>query len=169
MYADTIFSLWTPLFETIKEIHGSPEPINNIETLKKIRENLDYYLPVDNFIVQTLSKLFDLGMTRANVMILPARKINVLRYSVTQDYMPLFLHFCFETSPFRGFYKTDETLIKWINDEHLEMFFIDEEIKQENIKKLSGAEDVKTRLSPNLEEKLRKYVEILEKRSEYYK
>lgn len=80
--ADTIFSLWLPLRLVLRRINGNSLVISKTSRfLKSLRKNLQKYLPIDNLAVQELSNLFKLGMTRANVMILPEREINKKRGS----------------------------------------------------------------------------------------
>lgn len=173
--ADTIVSLWTPMIETIKSFHGKMKPFKSLEQLEEIKKYIDWYLPEEEESVQTLSKLFEVGMTKANVMELPHRAINTLRFQKTHDYMPAFLHLCFEENAldqppdkltFRDYFGSDAALIQWIKKESLEVFFKDEIIKQENVLNLSGGENVFVRKSDNIHDLNCKYLEILTKRKE---
>ena len=77
LYADTMFSLWTPLRATIERLH-TPDEIAAVGNIKSkyafIREvlkgnNLEKMLPETESIVKKLSQLFELGMGRENVFL----------------------------------------------------------------------------------------------------
>ncbi len=182
LFADTIFSLWLPLRFTIVNINSYQkiERIcgckvdKNVPFLSAVADNIDELLPKDNELVINLSKLFDLGQTRANVMILPDRRLNKSRWEKTFDYMPNFLYKCFKgkEGEFSSFFHNDDTkLINWIEREHLTFFFENEEIKKDNLLDLAGTNDKTNNVPPNinaLNEMLISYIQILEKRGKYY-
>jgi len=172
--ADTIFSLWIPLRFTLVRINGY-EKINKIvgildknevECLKKVKENLEDLLPSDKDVVKKLSKLFELGQKRCNVMILKDRKMQ--SRSRYYDYMPRFLYECFKDGEFSKYFQNDEEFKQWIIDQKLAMFFVDSDVSKEKILDLAGTKDIKNNIPPNgvepLEGMIDKYIEILLKR-----
>ncbi len=178
--ADTIFSLWRPLRFTLARLNGYPklnkigDMNDKIAFLKELsKRDLSMFLPVDKPVVVKLAKLFELGMTRANVMILPhgagMESINVLRNQEPfHDYMPYFLHECFEGGRFEQYFANDETLKEWICEQHLEMFFEGSNINKEKIRDLSGMEDYRKSIPLNMEVMLDNYIEILKQRQTFY-
>lgn len=143
--ADTIFSLWRPLRFTLVRMHGYDglKALGKVEKkitfLTNLKANLPQYLPASDPLVKDLSQLFVLGMTRANVMILPDRRINSQRgRKPYNDYMPHFLQQSFQGGDFSKYFKGEEDFIKWINAENLEMFFEEEIIAKDQIKDLAG-------------------------------
>ena len=99
LYADTLISLWLPLRYVIFECNKEKESFDSSEISKKdkkflesLKDNLTEYIP-DEKAIEKLNTLFDLGMTRANVIILPYRRWNSIRGgSPYWDYMPHFLY-----------------------------------------------------------------------------
>ncbi len=172
LYADTIFSLWLPLRWTLVEINGYDclnklSNINDRHTfLKKIfrDDNLERMLPKDCPAVIKLSKLFSLGQTRANVMILPKRWMQFRGSKPYYDYVPYFLYECFANGNFSKGFNSDETLVKWIEDESLIMFF-NGEIIRDNIRDLSESGDIKMGIPKNMNILLDNYIDILLKRT----
>lgn len=127
--ADTIFSLWGPLKRVL--IHLNPEKEISIsdekfKILEKIKDCLPEYLSPEHPMVVGLSKLFVLGKTRANVMLLPHGRINTVRGRAPYfDYMPHFLFNSFRPVKKMDFpeFTSNEHLVSWIKRERLEMFF----------------------------------------------
>ncbi|WP_280771844.1 hypothetical protein [Salipaludibacillus daqingensis] len=172
--ADTIISLWLPLRLSLVRINGYA-PLNKIGLRNKknkipflkelIKHDLEKFLPVNNPIVVKLSELFVRGMKRENVMILPYRAINRERSSAPYyDYVPHFLHECFQGGKFAEYFSNDNGLEKWIKDEDLEMFFENEKISKFTIKDLSGSGSAKVNVPGNLETMLDNYICILKAR-----
>lgn len=178
---DVIFSLWRPLRFTLARINGYPK-LNKIGDVNDKRNflqelskyNLDLFLPIDKPVVIKLAKLFELGMTRANVMILPhhtgLEALNCLRKQEPfHDYMPYFLHECFKGGRFAPYFASDEVLKEWIKEQHLEMFFEENEMARDRIKDLSGMEDYRKSIPLDMEVLLDNYIEILEQRIAFLK
>ncbi|MHB8063117.1 MAG: hypothetical protein ACYDG2_10870 [Ruminiclostridium sp.] len=175
--ADTIFSLWLPLRFTLRKINGYS--LNIPDKVKERKKHLDFlvelgsnsssYLPVDNSLVEKLSRLFELGMKRENVMILPDRIINCKRGSKPYyDYMPHFLNDCFQGGNFSKYFSNDEELQKWIETQHLQMFFENGSVKKSEIKDLSGSGSVQNNKPEKVEAMLDNYIDVLEARVEFY-
>jgi len=176
---DTIFSLWRPFRFTLARINGYPklnkigDMNDKISFLKELSKNdLDTFLPVEKPVVIKLAKLFELGMTDANVMILPDGKdvesLNILRKQEPfHDYMPYFLHECFEGGRFEAYFANNDAFAKWIREQRLEMFFENNDIKKDKLKDLSGMGDYRKSIPLDMELMLENYIEILEMRSRY--
>lgn len=171
LYADTMFSLWRPLANTIIRLNDK----NVIQggKYKFIRElikddNMEKYLPAGQPIVKKLSLLFELGMGRENVLLLPDRRLNLARGGRPyEDYMPIFLLESFGDGAFAHYWRDEEDYIQWIIREHLEVFF-DGDIAPGNIKDLSGAGDIRKSFAPDgiqaMEHMIDNYIGILQER-----
>ncbi len=175
--ADTIISLWGPFRISLVRLNGYPrlnkiEDINNKKAFLNefIKCDIEEFLPVNDPIVVKLSELFTRGMKRENVMILPNRSINSKRGSKPYfDYMPHFLHECFQGGDFgKEYFSNDNELEKWIDEEHLKMFFENEQISKIMIKDLSGSGSVKNNVSKKLETMLDNYICVLKVRGKYF-
>lgn len=172
LYADTILSLWLPLKFTLFRLNSRDE-LNRFEKVEKSvaflkaisdDDTLKKLLPPDNPAVKKLIRLFEIGQTRANVMILPLRELNSKRGKEPYwDYVPYFLRECFEGGDFAYAFGGGNELREWIRRENLEMFF-DGEISAENLKDLSGNGDLEKGIPVDLNATLEKYIDILEKR-----
>lgn len=169
--ADTIFSLWLPLRFTLVSINGYKKlnefgDLNNRYFFLKVllkRNVMETLLPKGNESVKLLSRLFQLGQTKANVMILPNRYLQVRGMAPYYDYMPYFLLECFVGGNFHEVFGTDEKLIAWIIQEKLEDFFCGEICKQ-NIRDLAGTNNIKCGIPKNIDLLLNNYIDILESR-----
>ncbi|MCM1048535.1 MAG: hypothetical protein NC433_08925 [Clostridiales bacterium] len=179
--ADTLFSLWTPLKQTIMRLNDKEtiQAVGNISSkyvfLREFikGDNIERLLPSDESTVQHLSMLFGLGMGRGNVFILPERQLNSARAQKPYyDYVPVFLLESFPGGAFADYWKSPEDYIKWIHSEHLEMLF-DGEISPEHIRDLSGSGDVRVSFAPEginaLDRMLSSYVHVLMKREKIYR
>lgn len=177
LYADTIFSLWLPLrytllafhtLEEIIEITGEPLSKQNLSFLEKITNPnmLQILLPINDVRVIKLLKLFEIGQTRANVMLLPERIMNSQRgFAPFYDYMPYFLLECFEGGRFAKFFGSEDILCEWVLKERLTMFFSGD-IKKENIIDLACTNSIKYGVpGEHLNEMLEQYIRILEERT----
>ncbi len=171
--ADMLFSLWLPLRYALN-FYGTakwqawkdyeckalrPKKLNLKKCpafLSDLIENIELYLPPEGELTALISKLFFLGRTRCNVILLYDRKWNSQRGDKPfWDYMPHFLHEL----------DYDEKVISWIKREKLEGFFSGK-INKENIMDLAGTGDV-CRHAPeeiDLPMLLKNYIAILEKR-----
>lgn len=177
--ADTIFSLWLPLRYTLNHFECDkwskwkdyeydelkPKRMglkDDVKFLDDLKENIDYYIPQAD-ITEKLCKVFELGQTRANVMILPERKWNVERGgSPYWEYLPHFLYDKLKSSP--------DMTKEFVTSEHLEMFFSNGEISFDDLKDLAGTGSI-FQHSPtkiNLDRMLTSYISILNERSKYY-
>ena len=182
LFADTLFSLWLPLRYTLNHFDCDewkewkayelkelkPKRMNlksHNECLNNLHDNIEIFLP-DSELSNLLSKLFSIGVTRSNVIILPYRKWNSLRGSAPYyDYFPHFLYDLFGTDN-KHYIKALE---QWIKEERLEMFFTDGITEQSKIKDLIGNGNV-TSHKPNkmnLERLFSNYLYILNERSKY--
>ena len=178
--ADTMFSLWLPLRHTIVRINGR-ETIREVGNINSkyafLRElvkgdNLEKLLPAEQTVVHKLSVLFELGMGRENVFILPERWVNSARgMKPYYDYVPMFLRDCFPGGKFSSCWSSLEILQEWIEKEHFPMFF-DGDIVPENIRDLSGAGDISISLPPEgiepMERMLERYIDVLRERRKYF-
>ncbi|WP_286945838.1 hypothetical protein [Acetobacterium sp. UBA5834] len=141
LLADTIFSLWNPL-KMVLDFLNSGETFYKIDKygsdknfyLKKIKNNLDKYLPVENELVKELCIFAKLSMQRENVMLLPDRKMQS-RGKCFLDQMPKTLFECFGNGKYASYFQTED-VTSWIKREKLEMFFYDNEVDKDKIKPL---------------------------------
>lgn len=179
--ADTLFSLWTPLQHTIMRLNDR-ETLRSVGVISRkyifLREfikgdNIEKLLPETESIVHKLSELFELGMGRENVFLLPERQLNCARARKPYyDYVPVMLLEAFPDGAFSAYWNSPEAYLQWINEEHMEMFF-DGSISQEHVKDLSGSGDVHISLAPegvdSMERMLDNYIGVLKERRKYYR
>ena len=135
-------------------------------------DNMERLLPVEQPIVKKLSTLFELGMGRENVFLLPDRELNVARgRKPYEDYVPVFIFESFGDGVFAHYWSNPEEHLQWIEQEHFQVFF-DGDISPENIKDLSGAGDVRKPVAPDgiqpMERMLDNYISILQERRKYF-
>ncbi|MGN0484795.1 MAG: hypothetical protein ACI4HI_14710 [Lachnospiraceae bacterium] len=176
LYADTLFSLWTPLRFTLVRLNGY-QVLNQIGSvndkigfLDKIRSDavLEELLPPQHPLVQTLERLFELGMGRENVFLLPERRLNSARAGKPfYDYVPAFLLESFPGGTFSSSWKDEKEYKNWILEQKLGVFF-DGTIAPEHIRDISGSKDLRSGIPPEGIDALKKMLEeeiiILEKR-----
>lgn len=176
LYADTLFSLWSPLKNTIIRINSKEEItlVGNINSKYKFLpelekgDNLEKLLPENMPITHKLSRLFELGLGVENVFILPDRKLNGKRAKLPyRDYVPVFLAEAFPGGEFAHAWKSVEEYISWIKKEKLQVFF-DGEISKDSIKDLAETGDIYNG-SPDMsvdvmEKMIDNYISILEER-----
>lgn len=192
--ADTIFSLSLPLRYVLMRIWNRKRIWNNSvyvpsksysgdeeywKFMNDLYTHTSDYLPTDNPLIEQLSQLFEFGMRRENVMLLPDRKLQKRGKCPYYDYMPYFLHECFDEGDFHFAFITNENVIGWIKDQHLEMFFENEDIQKGKILDLHGTGDVTKNLpivggkpkveNLNIEGMLDNYITILQARKKYYR
>jgi hypothetical protein len=175
LYADTIFSLWIPLRFVLVRINGYSK-LNkygkvgkNIPFLKKISPALEQLLPTENETVKKLIELFELGQQRCNVMILRDRQMQSRGDKPYFDYMPYFLHDCFDNGKFSKYFSGNDDLIEWIHEQKLDMFFTNNEISKNNIIDLSGSGDIKKGVPLDMNVLLDNYINILNQRKKLVK
>lgn len=168
LYADTIFSLWTPLKNVLK--YYGYNYTSKLEDKKKILNNLEDLLDSNETIVKKLCILFELGRTRANVMILPDRKMQSRGGPPYWDYMPYFLYECYKGGAFSQYFTDDQEFIAWIEDQNLRMFFKNEEDSKDAIIDLAGTGDIKdcSFKHMDIECMLDSYINILQMRLKYF-
>lgn len=177
LLADTIFSVWNPLKMVLEYLNPGEKFYKENKYgsdknyyLKKIKNNIDAYLPRGDSLVKELLIFARYAMTRANVMILPSRAMQGrgIKYL---DQMPASLYQCFDNGEYHKYFKEIE-IEKWIHQEHLEMFFKNGEIEKNNIlpliKRMKASEHEWLSKKDELEEMLHRYNEILEKRLDYF-
>ena len=178
--ADTLFSLWTPLRHTIVRLNDQ-ETIRAVGDISKkyvfLREfikedNIEKLLPETESIVHRLSELFARGMGRENVFLLPERKQNCARARKPYyDYVPVMLLEAFPGGVFSKYWDSPEAYLRWIGEEHMEMFF-DGGISPEHIRDLSGSGDAHDSLAPEgveaMERMLENYITVLKERKRFY-
>ena len=174
LYADTIFSLWIPLrlvlvsinrYEKIKKYGNINDKIDFLKVISR-ESILKELLPKSNISVIKLSRLFELGQERCNVMILKNRAMQSRGLPPFYDYMPYFLYECFDDGKFSKYFDSNEDLINWINDEKLNMFF-KKYITKKDIIDLSKSGNIKKGIPNNIDDLLDNYISILEKRKIY--
>ena len=108
--ADTIFSVWTTLKFVLdclkkkkkfyKKDRFGPDPH---KFLKRIKNNVDTYLPKSEEVVKELYYFAKLAETRANVMKWPSQGINGTRY----DKMPSILYNCFPKGDYYSYFQNE--------------------------------------------------------------
>ena len=176
LHADTMFSLWTPLKNTILRINSTDEiaAVGNINSkyafLPELSkgDNLEKLLPEHMAITSKLSKLFELGLGVENVFLLPERNLNCARARRPYcDYMPVFLLESFPGGEFAYAWQNIEDYVSWVRKEKLHVFF-DGEILPENVKDLSETGDIHI-VFPDMnvdamEKMIDNYISILEER-----
>lgn len=171
LYADTLFSLWLPLryvlnycgtaeWETYRKTKRLKK---NKDFLDRLMKNLQTFIP-DEKMLGKLETLFELGRTRANVIILPYRWWNGVRGGIPYfDYFPHFLYDILNTEDVKFLEATQE----WIERENLQMFFKGE-IKKDNILDLCGTGNPCSHDPRNKQFDVNKlidnYIDILEQR-----
>ena len=128
--------------------------------LEDFGNHIDEYLPCKNEATAALEKLFELGQTRANVMILLDRGWNSKRGEF-YDYMPHFLN---------GLNYKDVNIVQWIEREKLGPFFENEQVAQACIRDLAGIGSLRYPSMKELGENITAYLstcsDILERRGE---
>ncbi|WP_234950036.1 hypothetical protein [Tissierella praeacuta] len=160
--ADTIFSVWTPLKFVLdclnpnekfyKKNKFGPDPH---KYLKKIKHNIDTYLPKSEKVVEELYYFVKLAETRANAMKWPSQGINNKRYDY-YDQMPPTLYNCFPNGDYSSYFGKEIALNDWIERERLEMFFFNGIYSKETVKPLI------TNMRPNERKWLEDKNEIIE-------
>ncbi len=178
--ADTMFSLWLPLRHTIVRMNDKEtiRAVGNIyskyDFLRELikGDNLEKLLPEEMSVTVRLSALFELGMGKENVFILPARQLNSRRGQKPYwDYVPAFLLASFPGGEFAHYWSSPKEHLQWIKKEHLQVFF-DGDIAPENIKDLSGSGDITNSLPPEgiqaMENMVDHYICILQERRKYF-
>lgn len=139
--ADTIISFWTPYCRLLKLeanwiIGKNAKTIGNLKALlKQIRATWknDYTSKI-NATNERIEDFAKVCYTKGNYMLLPERKMNPQRYSVTEDRIDLTLYECFDKGALAKYYNTNDALCSWIIREKLDGIFLNDEISKEKIK-----------------------------------
>lgn len=188
LYADTIVSLWLPFrfaFIKLNPDYRKTRVKKERVFLEEMIAHLELYFPIENEITKQLSKLFTLGITRANVMILPKRILQKRGEAPYYDYMPHFLadileHQKISVSEQEGVkeilaFENMKEAIEWIEKENLTVFFAGKEIALENIINIHCTDDAKCNLPReggidklDVLKMLQKYNQILTERQRYF-
>jgi hypothetical protein len=127
--ADTIISFWTPYsrlldiearWKTYKTSTKSLESlINQIKTNRKNK-----YTEVIKQINSNIEEFAKICYTKGNYMLLPKRQMNNQRYSVTEDRIDLTLYECFEKGALAKFFRNENELKDWIDEQDLSSVFV---------------------------------------------
>lgn len=181
--ADTIFSLWLPLrylldyINSEKWIEWKKEEAERKKgkyyTIKSdksflidLKDNIELFIPANELNGIPIDELFELGLGRENVMIIPYRLWQKRGEQPYYEYMPHFIFDLLNTND-ENF---SRVMIDWMKREHLEMFFDDEIIDINKIKNLSGTSSI-FKHSPseiNVSVLINNYVDILNKRKKFF-
>lgn len=167
LYADTIFSVWTPLKMVLETLHPNRKFFKkDIVEIYKLQNQL---LKPDDSIVEIFNEFAKYAETKANTMKLPKRKMNNNRYCSFRDQMPPTLYNCFEGGKFYTYFEEKNSLNKWIKDEHLQFFFTNMDYSSKNniIPIISGKASDQIYCFHTLEdikEMLTNYIQILKAR-----
>lgn len=140
--ADTIFSVWNPLKMVLDNLNPNEKLYKTnkygsdpYKYLKKIRDNIDFYLPRNEQMVKELYHFANLAETRANYMLWPSQGPNVQRKDY-YDQMPPTLYNCFPNGDLSRYFDNKVTLNEWLIREDLGMFFSSGVYSKENINPL---------------------------------
>jgi hypothetical protein len=175
LHADTIFSVWMPLKMCLQSLAGNTfsrkgsrgTPVKNQEDYDDIIENIIPYLPRKDELVEELYQFAELASTKANVMRLPIRQMQI-RGKYYYDQMPKTLYECFEGGAFSKYFKSDDAVKEWVKTEKLEMFF-NGDITRDNItpliSRMESSEFEWLAKSDEILEMLKQYNEILRERN----
>ena len=131
--------------------------------MEDLKDNITDFIPTDNLREKT-ERLFELGRTRANVIILPYPKWNTMRGRAPYwEYMPHFLYDLLNTDN-KCFLHAVQY---WIKEQQLTMFFNEpNNLVRENIKDLAGSGSIFKHNSTNIDidKLLDNYIDILSQR-----
>lgn len=182
--ADMLFSLWLPLRYTLnrfdcpqwvlwKERASKSElKLKRCpEFLDDLGRNIGTYLPDgEDGLARSLERLFELGQTRANVIVLHERSWNRARGGWPYyDYMPHFLYDLLNEKPMRESATSLAVAKNWIRDQHMSMFFEGNEITAGALRDLAGTGSPQKHNPRNIDVALllNNYCNILEERSRF--
>lgn len=141
--ADTLISFWTPLKWVLQILHPKQKFYKIVRDgkdpyryLKELENNLSGFLPQNDELVKLIYKLASLAETRANIIRLPEREMNVLRYRYFYDEVPPTLYHAFKGGHFHRYFGSDEAVLEWICEQKLQPAFYNNEPSKENIRPL---------------------------------
>lgn len=198
--ADTIFSLWTPIKWVILSLNSKDYTKEQFvkEALKadNIYSFLEKVLPRNNELVISLQEFAMIASYEENVMSVPIIKknikdkklnINCYRGSCYYDQMPVMLYCLlngvnggnnsfsqyFEDNTNNTLEKTKENILNWMQDNKLEIFFNNNQIKVNDVKRFYNLR-IDLGIACNKKEKvidkdqlkimLDKYIELIKER-----
>lgn len=126
--ADTIISFWTPYKRLLEEETGwrAHKTVKSLESLiNQIKTNRkNNFTEKIRKVNSNIEEFAQLCYTKGNYMLLPDRKMNPQRYSITEDRIDLTLYECFENGKLAKFFKTEDILRDWIDKQNLSAVFI---------------------------------------------
>ena len=147
--ADTLMSAWTPISWVVNLLNkGKGKVFGKTEAeIRLLMENTDEYLPRDNELVRLLYRFLELAELPCNYILLPDRRMNNDRYSMTvnfetlklYDEVPAMLWHVFEQETLGRYfldedgYIDDEAAASWIRREKLQMGFRNKVVKQSEV------------------------------------
>lgn len=148
--ADTIVSFWTPYCRLLKleaewDIYNNAKTIGTLEALlKQINATWENTYSTKIKAVNSKIEAFaEVCYTEGNYMLLPQRQMNKQRYRFTEDRIDLTIYESFDKGLLSKFFKLNDRLCSWINDENLQEVCFDNGIAKENIKWLVNEENPK--------------------------
>lgn len=138
LYADTIISFWTP-YSRLLEIEAKWKTyktstkslgslINQIKTDSKNK-----YTEAIKQVNCNIEEFAEICYTKGNYMLLPERKMNNQRYSITEDRIDLTLYECFEKGRLAKFFVNENELKDWIDKQNLSSVFVSGDMRKEKI------------------------------------
>lgn len=137
LYADTVISFWTPYTRLLEIEAGwkSYKTIKSLESLirqikSKRKNDFTESIKQVNNNIEDFAKLYD---TKGNFMLLPKRQMNNQRYKITEDRIDLTLYNCFKDGELALFFKSENALKIWIDEQDLNDVFIEGECSQDKI------------------------------------
>lgn len=183
--ADTLMSAWTPIkwvanylnrdigisFCKTSRIHSDP-----YHDLKLLAEDGDSYLPPEHELVKLLNRFLELAELRCNFILLPSREMNRDRYQIMIGYtkvwlcdeVPATLAHLFDPESLGKYFSDNESVIKWIRREHLEMGFENGKIDLYHVRPLINGHDPYSPVWPEKEkdiaQALKYMIDLLEAR-----
>ena len=155
LYADTISSFWTPYSLAIYIVTGVKYRKTK-ESIKKIIElidNKDSKILSVNKIFEPFARIY---YTKGNFMLLPHRMMNNSRYKICQDRIDETVYECFDDGKLSCYFKDNNELIKWINEQNLISIFRNRNIDKEYVIKFN--KQSKFNYSTSLDE-IQKYID----------
>ena len=144
--ADTLMSAWTPVKWVVNFLNKKYNMnfCKQPKYIKLLAEERDTYLPPEHELVKLLDEFLELAEQRCNYMLLPDRKMNIERYTLTindksmklYDEVPATLYYIFEKDGLGRFFKDEDEVKAWVKRECLEMGFEGGNICQEGVRAL---------------------------------
>ncbi len=162
--ADTLMSAWTPIKwvadclnkdtgkRFYKKSKNSADPFHD---LRLLADDRDAYLPPRHELVRLLDRFLSLAEERCNFILLPDRRMNTARYSMSLhgekiwlfDEVPATLSQIFHEDSLGQFFDAPDSVnttnraVDWVRREHLEMGFADGVIDKIHVLPLFSGDD----------------------------